>query len=208
VIGNQLKLEFASSIGYNEAEINLNIKLALKKGLEDGVFRMAKVAGKGSGSYKLTETELRKFKKKLTTSNSNTTATNNTKQQTGLKNFITKTPKLIKVDEKAKEEVQSPKIKQSKEDKSGAKKSSVKDVRTPEAYVILKDVLSPTFKKAEDDISDDSEDDAKTPESYVLLENVMDSLRRNSCQRMKDSPEPITDSSSSPSLRKKVKKGH
>merc|ERR1712227_290573 len=136
------------------------------------------------------------------------TATNNTKQRTDLNSFIRKTPKLIKEDEKVKENVQSSTFKQSKQHKSGAKKSSVKDVRTPEAYVILEDVLSPTFNKAEDDISDDSEDDAKTPESYVLLENVMDSLRRNSCQRMKDSPEPITDSSSSPSLRKKVKKGH
>merc|ERR1719221_228347 len=55
VIANQLKLQFAKSIGYNEAEINLHIKLALKKGLEEGVFKMAKEAGKGSGSYKLTE---------------------------------------------------------------------------------------------------------------------------------------------------------
>merc|ERR1711874_688271 len=65
VIANQLKLQFAKSVGYNEAEINLNIKLALKKGLEEGVFKMAKVAGKGSGSYKLTESEVRKLKKKL-----------------------------------------------------------------------------------------------------------------------------------------------
>ena len=65
VIANQLKLQFAKSIGYNEAEINLNLKLALKKGLEEGVFEMAKVSGKGSGSYKLIESEVKKLKKKL-----------------------------------------------------------------------------------------------------------------------------------------------
>ena len=65
VIANQLKLQFAKSIGYNEAEINLNLKVALKKGLEEGVFEMAKVSGKGSGSYKLIESEVKKLKKKL-----------------------------------------------------------------------------------------------------------------------------------------------
>ena len=88
-ITNQLKLQFAKSIGYNEAEINLHIKLALKKGLEEGVFKMAKVAGKGSGSYKLTETEVKKLKKKKQSA----PAAAKTKQQANIGRFIFRTPK-------------------------------------------------------------------------------------------------------------------
>ena len=61
---NQLKLDFAKQIGSNEANINLNLKLALKKGLEDGILKMAKKSGKGSGSYKLTPKELKKLNMK------------------------------------------------------------------------------------------------------------------------------------------------
>ena len=60
VILNQLKLDFPTDIGSNEASINL--KMALKKGLEEGVLKMAKETGKGSGSFKLTPQELKKHK--------------------------------------------------------------------------------------------------------------------------------------------------
>ena len=62
VILNQLKLDFPTDIGSNEATINLNLKIALKKGLEEGVLKMAKETGKGSGSFKLTPQELKKLK--------------------------------------------------------------------------------------------------------------------------------------------------
>ena len=61
---NQLKLAHSKAIGVNEANINLNLKLALKLGLETGVLRMAKDSGKGSGSFKLTEEEIRRLKGK------------------------------------------------------------------------------------------------------------------------------------------------
>jgi len=181
VIGNQLKLQFASSIGYNEAEINLNVKLALKKGLDEGVFKMAKVVGKGSGSYKLTETELKKLKKKQGTNKP--PATIDIKQQTNMNSFITKTPKpeasVTSRDEEAvKENELSPTAKKTKQDKLNAKHSN-----------------------------SSFEGDVKTPESYVLLDNLMDSLRRSS-QHKKESPEPFNASSSSPSLRKQVSKGN
>ena len=57
---NQLKLDHSKAIGVNEANINLNLKLALKFGLDSGVLRMAKDSGKGSGSFKLTEEEIKR----------------------------------------------------------------------------------------------------------------------------------------------------
>ena len=42
-------------MGDNETRIATSVKLALKKGLEKGVFKMAKEEGKGSQSYKLGE---------------------------------------------------------------------------------------------------------------------------------------------------------
>ena len=42
-------------MGENDTRIATNLKLALKKGLEKGVFKMAKEEGKGSQSYKLGE---------------------------------------------------------------------------------------------------------------------------------------------------------
>ena len=62
VILNQLKLDYPAAIGANEANINLNLKLALKKGLDEGVLKMAKESGKGSGSFKLTVKELKNHK--------------------------------------------------------------------------------------------------------------------------------------------------
>ena len=62
VILNQLKLDYPIAIGGNEANINLNLKLALKKGLAEGVLKMAKESGKGSGSFKLTAKELKNHK--------------------------------------------------------------------------------------------------------------------------------------------------
>ena len=41
------------SLGDNEARITTNFKLAIKRGLGKGVFKMAKEEGKGSNSYKL-----------------------------------------------------------------------------------------------------------------------------------------------------------
>eukprot|EP00092_Neocalanus_flemingeri_P024371 GFUD01026427.1.p1 GENE.GFUD01026427.1~~GFUD01026427.1.p1 ORF type:complete len:200 (-),score=39.63 GFUD01026427.1:128-727(-) len=70
VILNQIKLDYPTAIGGNEANINLNLKLALKKGLAEGVLRMAKEFGKGSGSFKLTKKELKNHKVK-TSKNSN-----------------------------------------------------------------------------------------------------------------------------------------
>ena len=43
------------NLGDNDARIATNVKLALKRGLEKGVFKMAKEEGKGSNSYKLGE---------------------------------------------------------------------------------------------------------------------------------------------------------
>merc|ERR550519_1522663 len=43
------------NLGDNETRIATSVKLALKKGLEKGVFKMAKEEGKGSQSYKLGE---------------------------------------------------------------------------------------------------------------------------------------------------------
>ena len=63
VILNQLKLDFAKVVGVNENQIRTNLKLALKFGLDMGVLKMAKESGKGSGSYKLTDMELKKLKK-------------------------------------------------------------------------------------------------------------------------------------------------
>ena len=57
---NQLKLDHTKAIGVNEAYINLNLKLALKFGLDTGVLRMATESGKGSGSFKLTEEEIKR----------------------------------------------------------------------------------------------------------------------------------------------------
>ena len=59
---NQLKLDYPTDIGNNEATINMNLKMALKKGLEEGVLKIAKESGKGSGSFKLTPQELKKHK--------------------------------------------------------------------------------------------------------------------------------------------------
>ena len=69
---NQLKLDYRTDIGSNEANINMNLKLALKKGLDEGVLKMAKESGKGSGSFKLTPKEIKKHKVQVPTSkNSN-----------------------------------------------------------------------------------------------------------------------------------------
>ena len=59
---NQLKLDYSKEIGSNEANIHTNLKIALKKGLTEGVLRMAKESGKGSGSFKLGEHELKRLK--------------------------------------------------------------------------------------------------------------------------------------------------
>ena len=42
-------------MGENETRVATNVKMALKRGLEKGVFKMAKEEGKGSQSYKLGE---------------------------------------------------------------------------------------------------------------------------------------------------------
>ena len=47
----------------SEKRILLNVSNALKKGLEKGVFKMAKEAGKGSGCYKLGDKGLEIVKK-------------------------------------------------------------------------------------------------------------------------------------------------
>ena len=61
---NQLKLDYSAEIGSNEANIHTNLKMALKKGLAEGVLKMAKETGKGSGSFKLGEHELKRLKAK------------------------------------------------------------------------------------------------------------------------------------------------
>merc|ERR1712215_291766 len=43
------------SLGKNEAKVQLNLKLALKKGLDIGYLKMARKSGKGSGCYRLGE---------------------------------------------------------------------------------------------------------------------------------------------------------
>jgi len=69
---NQLKLDHTKAIGVNEANINLNLKLALKYGLDTGVLRMAKDSGKGSGSFKLTEDEVKRLRANKKSSNNRT----------------------------------------------------------------------------------------------------------------------------------------
>ena len=59
-IMNQMNLDFPSLI--NEATLNVNLKLALKKGIDTEVLKMAKETGKGSGSFKLTKKELKNHK--------------------------------------------------------------------------------------------------------------------------------------------------
>ena len=200
VIANQLKLQFAKSIGYNEGEINLNIKLALKKGLEEGVFKMAKVAGKGSGSYKLTESEVKKLKKKLQKQRQQPAAAAKTKQQPNMDSFISRTPKTNVPPEMG-------------------------PVKTPDSYVLLQNVLSPQFNEAKDK----NHSYATTPKSTsnkssmkkkVKTPNTEDDtivktpkederkLRSGSgrSSKKKVAKELVTFSSSSPSLRRNVKK--
>merc|ERR1719412_1755835 len=43
------------NLGDNETRIATSVKMALKRGMEKGVFKMAKEEGKGSQSYKLGE---------------------------------------------------------------------------------------------------------------------------------------------------------
>jgi len=66
VILNQLKLDYSDVIGSNEANINLNLKLALKMGLDTEVLKMARESGKGSGSFKLTKEAIKTVKQKIT----------------------------------------------------------------------------------------------------------------------------------------------
>ena len=68
---NQLKLDHSKAIGVNEANINLNLKLALKFGLDTGVLRMAKDSGKGSGSFKLTDEEIKRRRASVKKSSNN-----------------------------------------------------------------------------------------------------------------------------------------
>ena len=211
VIANQLKLQFAKSVGYNEAEINLNIKLALKKGLEEGVFKMAKETGKGSGSYKLTESEVKKLKKKLQKQQSAAAAAAKTKQQPNMDSFISRTPKTnTKV---------TPEIGPDK---------------TPDSYVLLQNVLSPQFNEAKDE----NQCESKTPmskskklslkkkvrtpkaEDATIVKTPKSTNKENNTQAKEDegrsgsggslnkkvAEELVTFSSSSPSLRRNVNK--
>ena len=73
---NQLKLDHSKAIGVNEANINLNLKLALKFGLDTGVLRMAKDTGKGSGSFKLTDEEIKRRRASRKESSNNQTLMN------------------------------------------------------------------------------------------------------------------------------------
>ena len=195
VIANQLKLQFAKSIGYKEAEINLNIKLALKKGLEEGVFKMAKVAGKGSGSYKLTDSEVRKLKKKL----QKQPAAAKTKQQANMESFISRTPKT------------NTKV-----------PPEIPCVKTPDSHVFLHNVLSPQCNEAKDE----NQSEAATPKSKSNKSSLKKKIKtpkteddtpistnqaKNSGakedEKLKSGNEDlVTFSSSSPNLRRNVKK--
>ena len=189
VITNQLKLQFANVIGYKESDINLNIKLALKKGLDEGVFKMANETGKGSGSYKLTDTEIKKLRKKLTKKQQTAAKM---KQQTSLKNFITTTPLPVNVKENQEtpQKVVNPRLK----------------MKNVESSVLKTPMTSGTEDNREESVNEASgsrtfgKENITTPESFVLLKNIMDSVKRS------PSSAP-SGSSSSPSLRKKVKRG-
>ena len=206
VIANQLKLQFAKSIGYNEAEINLHIKLALKKGLEEGVFKMAKVAGKGSGSYKLTETEVKKLKKKKQPAS----AAAKTKQQANIGRFILRTPKSSS---KVPPENETPGFNDEKQSDAAA------DAATPKSESHKSSVkkIVPTPKTEEDTI-------VKTSKSTSEAGGQEDERKLRSGSKggqgsggpgkssnKKSSEREVTDelvsfSSSSPSLRRNVKK--
>ena len=177
VIANQLKLQFASVIGYNETDINLNIKLALKKGLDEGVFKMAKGSGKGSGSYKLTENEIKKLKKKL----NKQPVTAKMKQQTVMSDFLTTTPRPS---------IESPQSFVSLENVTSFKlnrKASVDRsvLITPNSIVQSKiadnnSSLKKRAKSPEEPTKAPSlAGNIKTPESFVLLNNIMNSVKRN-----------------------------
>jgi len=207
VITNQLKLQFANVIGYKESDINLNIKLALKKGLDEGVFKMANETGKGSGSYKLTETEIKKLKKKLT--KQQTAA--KMKQQTSLRHFITTTPLSfnVKENQETPQSVKNPRLKMKSVESSVLKTpiSDTPDMTAGKNSSVKKRVMtSGTEDNREESVNEASgsrtfaKENITTPESFVLLKNIMDSVKRS------PSSAP-SDSSSSPSLRKKVKRG-
>ena len=221
-IGNQLKLQFAGTIGYNETEINHNVKLALKKGLDDGVFKMAKEVGRGSGSYKLTDNEIKKMKKKLTVRKQPVKA--KMKQQQNLESFISRTPKshspLTPVNTNSTwepvvllENVLSPKFDMEKSGSKSLVKTSKYDsvndkssLQTLQAQAEGEENHSGKIVKTPNYHKSSVKQSIKTPESYVLLENVMASLKRKSSLK-KGMGEPFTTSSSSPVLRKKVREG-
>ena len=197
VIANQLKLQFAKSIGYNEAEINLYIKLALKKGLEEGVFKMAKLAGKGSGSYKLTESEVKRLKK--TKPHPASSAVAKMKQQSNIGSFISRTPKSNTKVPPENDPVETPDSKDENQSdaasatpKSKSNKSSVKKiVQTPKT----------------DEDSSKSTNEAKNSGAKED-ERKLKSVPGRSSNKKSDrevTEELVTFSSSSPSLRRNVK---
>ena len=193
VIANQLKLQFAKSIGYNEAEINLNLKVALKKGLEEGVFEMAKVSGKGSGSYKLIESEVKKLKKKLERQQEPAAA--KTKQQVNMDSFGSRTPKS---NTKVPTEITTVKTPDSYNVLSlqfnQAKDENQSDVATPKS----KSKKSSLKKKVKTPRTED-ETIVKTPKSVNEAQNSgsKDAERKSKI----GNKELATFSSSSPSLR-------
>jgi len=206
VIANQLKLQFAKSIGYNEAEINLHIKLALKKGLEEGVFKMAKVAGKGSGSYKLTESEVKRLKKKKQPS---APAAAQTKQQGNIGRYMLRTPKSTSKVSPKNAPVKTPDFKDENQrdiatPKSTSNKSSVKKmvrttktdenaiVKTPEVTIEAKNSGAKTDERklksgnkggqgsgGPGRSSNKKKSDKKVTEEWVTSSSSSPSLRRN-----------------------------
>ena len=203
VIANQLKLQFAKSIGYNEAEINLHIKLALKKGLEEGVFKMAKVAGKGSGSYKLTETEVKKLKKKKQPA---PTAAK-TKQQANIGRFILRTPKSSS---KVSPENETPGSKDENQSdaaatpKSKSNKSSVKKIvptpKTDEGTIVK------TSKSTSEAGGQEDERKLRSGSKGGQGSGGPGKSSNKKSSEREVTEELVTFSSSSPSLRRNVKK--
>ena len=156
VILNQLKLDFSDVIGVNEAAINQNLKLALKLGLDTGVLKMAKETGKGSGSFKLSEEEVKRVKLKKKSS-SGDKVKKDRRLSASIKDFFSAIP-----------EAATPQAKESKIDDSEILKEEV--IKTPESFVLLERI---PIDEPLVTVSDDYEEESiRTPESFVLLENI------------------------------------
>merc|ERR1712098_15283 len=133
-------LKETQSFGVNDKRVLLNVNNALKKGLEKGVFKMAKEEGKGSGSYKLGDKGLDMLKKA------------NARTKPKPKKDVKKKETTMKATSKAKskEDVGAPVLKKSASLKSKEKASARRrsSVGAPIKVKKAKQAASASKKKA------------------------------------------------------------